>query len=163
RDRGPGPAAGDGDRVLAPGRGPLARGAADSPDRLSRGPVRRDPRPTDRDRDREGGQGRVGQGLPPRASSLRARGWPAHVGVRDGGDGSAVAAARLRGAQAGAMTRSGDWRELLREKGYRLTPQRELVLAAVTELEHATPEEVCARVQRTSAAVNISTVYRTLE
>ena len=56
-----------------------------------------------------------------------------------------------------------DWRVLLREKGYRLTPQRELVLDAVTQLGHATPEQVCERVQRTAGAVNISTVYRTLE
>jgi len=58
---------------------------------------------------------------------------------------------------------SGDWRATLREKGYRLTPQRELVLAAVNELEHATPEQVCARVQETASGINISTVYRTLE
>jgi Fur family ferric uptake transcriptional regulator len=58
---------------------------------------------------------------------------------------------------------SGDWRAMLREKGYRLTPQRELVLAAVNELEHATPEQVCARVQETASGINISTVYRTLE
>lgn len=57
----------------------------------------------------------------------------------------------------------GDWRVLLREKGYRLTPQRELVLQAVTTLGHATPEEVCAQVQRTASGVNISTIYRTLE
>jgi Fur family ferric uptake transcriptional regulator len=56
-----------------------------------------------------------------------------------------------------------DWRRLLREKGYRLTPQRELVLDAVTTLGHATPEEVCAEVRRTASGVNISTVYRTLE
>jgi len=56
-----------------------------------------------------------------------------------------------------------DWRGLLREKGYRLTPQRELVLDAVTTLGHATPEEVCAEVRRTASGVNISTVYRTLE
>ena len=56
-----------------------------------------------------------------------------------------------------------DWRATLREKGYRLTPQRELVLAAVNELEHATPEQVCARVQETASGINISTVYRTLE
>src|SRR5258706_15211502 len=56
-----------------------------------------------------------------------------------------------------------DWRDLLREKGYRLTPQRELVLDAVTQLGHATPEQVCERVQRTASGVNISTVYRTLE
>lgn len=58
---------------------------------------------------------------------------------------------------------SGDWRGLLREKGYRLTPQRELVLDAVTTLGHATPEEVCAEVRRTASGINISTVYRTLE
>ncbi|HEX3827659.1 MAG TPA: transcriptional repressor [Sporichthyaceae bacterium] len=56
-----------------------------------------------------------------------------------------------------------DWRELLREKGYRLTPQRELVLAAVNELLHATPEQVCAHVQRVASGINISTIYRTLE
>src|SRR5690349_24552283 len=56
-----------------------------------------------------------------------------------------------------------DWRAMLREKGYRLTPQRELVLAAVNDLEHATPEQVCAKVQETASGINISTVYRTLE
>lgn len=56
-----------------------------------------------------------------------------------------------------------DWRAMLRDKGYRLTPQRELVLAAVNELGHATPEQVCARVQETASGINISTVYRTLE
>ena len=38
-----------------------------------------------------------------------------------------------------------------------------LVLAAVNELGHATPEQVCARVQETASGINISTVYRTLE
>ena len=33
----------------------------------------------------------------------------------------------------------------LREKGLRLTPQRELVLSAVRALGHATPEEVAER------------------
>ncbi len=51
----------------------------------------------------------------------------------------------------------------LREKGYRLTPQRELVLQAVERLGHATPDEVAAAVREESQAVNISTVYRTLE
>jgi Fur family transcriptional regulator, ferric uptake regulator len=58
---------------------------------------------------------------------------------------------------------SDDWRERLREKGYRLTPQRELILQAVEELGHATPDEVLAEVRRHSTAVNASTVYRTLE
>ncbi len=56
-----------------------------------------------------------------------------------------------------------DWRETLREKGYRLTPQRELVLAAVQRLGHATPDEVLAEVRTQSSAVNVSTVYRNLE
>lgn len=56
-----------------------------------------------------------------------------------------------------------DWRSTLRERGYRLTPQRELILAAVHDLEHATPEQVCSRVQETASGINISTVYRTLE
>ena len=56
-----------------------------------------------------------------------------------------------------------DWRTTLRERGYRLTPQRELVLDAVTRLGHATPDEVCGEVRRTARGVNISTVYRTLE
>ena len=58
---------------------------------------------------------------------------------------------------------STDWREQLREKGYRLTPQRELSLEAVERLGHATPDEVLAEVRTHSTAVNASTVYRTLE
>ena len=56
-----------------------------------------------------------------------------------------------------------DWREALRARGYRLTPQRELVLAAVQRLEHATPEDVLAAVREQSSAINLSTVYRNLE
>ncbi|CUR55423.1 Nickel uptake regulator, Fur family [metagenome] len=51
----------------------------------------------------------------------------------------------------------------LRGSGYRLTPQRELILRAVQRLSHATPDEVLAEVRRESSAVNLSTVYRTLE
>lgn len=56
-----------------------------------------------------------------------------------------------------------DWRDDLRARGYRLTPQRELVLEAVQLLDHATPEEVLTRVRKTARGVNISTVYRTLD
>jgi len=56
-----------------------------------------------------------------------------------------------------------DWRERLRAQGYRLTPQRELILGAVERLQHATPDEIHAEVSQASAAVNMSTVYRTLE
>ena len=63
------------------------------------------------------------------------------------------------------MDRHGDpdWRERLRDRGYRLTPQREMVLQAVETLGHATPDEVLAEVRRRSSAVNVSTVYRNLE
>lgn len=56
-----------------------------------------------------------------------------------------------------------DWQERLRASGHRLTPQRELVLAAVETLSHATPDEVYAEVRTHSEAINLSTVYRTLE
>jgi Fur family ferric uptake transcriptional regulator len=51
----------------------------------------------------------------------------------------------------------------LRARGYRLTPQRQLVLTAVGALGHATPEDVHAWVTERASGVNISTVYRTLE
>ncbi len=57
----------------------------------------------------------------------------------------------------------GDLRRRLREQGYRLTPQRQLVLEAVAGLGHATPDEVAARVQQTAGGISLSTVYRTLE
>jgi Fur family ferric uptake transcriptional regulator len=62
-----------------------------------------------------------------------------------------------------AHTPPEEWQARLRAKGYRLTPQRELVLRAVERLGHATPDEVLAAVREQSEAVNISTVYRTLE
>lgn len=55
------------------------------------------------------------------------------------------------------------WKAELRAKGYRLTPQRQLVLEAVGKLGHGTPEEISTEVRRTASGVNISTVYRTLE
>src|SRR5665811_807009 len=62
-----------------------------------------------------------------------------------------------------AQTTPEGWQAKLRARGYRLTPQRELVLHAVERLGHATPDEVLTAVREQSAAVNISTVYRTLE
>lgn len=55
------------------------------------------------------------------------------------------------------------WHEELRSRGYRVTPQRQLVLEAVTSLEHGTPEQIGEEVRRTARGVNISTIYRTLE
>jgi len=52
----------------------------------------------------------------------------------------------------------------LRERGFRLTPQREMVLNVLHEIEgYATADEIYQRVQEISTSVDISTVYRTLE
>ncbi|GAA0506192.1 transcriptional repressor [Saccharopolyspora subtropica] len=54
-------------------------------------------------------------------------------------------------------------RSTLHQRGMRMTPQRQLVLDAVRELGHATPEQVCRKVQGTASTVNITTVYRALD
>jgi Fur family ferric uptake transcriptional regulator len=52
----------------------------------------------------------------------------------------------------------------LREKGYRLTPQRLVILAAIENSQgHISAEEIYAQVTARYPQVNISTVYRTLE
>ena len=56
-----------------------------------------------------------------------------------------------------------DWDRRLHAHGYRITPQRQLVLQAVEALRHGTPEELLAEVQRHAAGVNLSTIYRALE
>jgi Fur family ferric uptake transcriptional regulator len=56
-----------------------------------------------------------------------------------------------------------DWERRLRDHGFRITPQRQLVLEAVETLRHGTPEEILIEVQRTASGVNLSTIYRTLE
>ena len=56
-----------------------------------------------------------------------------------------------------------DWEQRLRDQGFRITPQRQLVLEAVEHLRHGTPEEILVEVQRTASGVNLSTIYRTLE
>jgi len=55
------------------------------------------------------------------------------------------------------------WHGQLRARGYRLTPQRQLVLEAIARLGHATPDQIIAEVRETATGVNISTVYRTLD
>jgi Fur family transcriptional regulator, ferric uptake regulator len=58
---------------------------------------------------------------------------------------------------------SQTWDAALRASGYRVTPQRQLVLEAVTKLNHASPEEIFAEVHQKARGVNVSTIYRTLE
>lgn len=51
----------------------------------------------------------------------------------------------------------------LRQRGLRLTPQRQLVLDTVAELKHSTPEQIAETIKTTAPGVNITTVYRALE
>lgn len=52
----------------------------------------------------------------------------------------------------------------LRQKGHRLTPQREMVLAVICESEgHLTAEEIIQRVRQRYPHFNKSAVYRTLD
>jgi Fur family transcriptional regulator, ferric uptake regulator len=84
----------------------------------------------------------------------------------DASSGSpSAASAGGREAGAGGRSRAGRaaLRRTLHERGLRMTPQRQLVLDAVRELRHATPEQVCQHVQQTAPTVNITTVYRTLD
>jgi Fur family ferric uptake transcriptional regulator len=53
--------------------------------------------------------------------------------------------------------------EQLRDAGYRVTPQRQLILDAVCALgDHVTAEEVYTQVQTLTPSLNRATVYRTL-
>ena len=54
--------------------------------------------------------------------------------------------------------------QTLKEKGYRLTPQRLMVLDALHSVDsHISAEEIYAQVKAKYAYANISTVYRTLD
>jgi Fur family ferric uptake transcriptional regulator len=52
----------------------------------------------------------------------------------------------------------------LRERGFRLTPQREMILSVLHDIEGlAKADEIYNRVQHLSSSVDISTIYRTLD
>lgn len=56
-----------------------------------------------------------------------------------------------------------DYAALMRGRGFRVTPQRQLILDAICEGSgHTTFDEIFARVQIKSDAVNRATVYRTI-
>ena len=62
------------------------------------------------------------------------------------------------------MKKTDDIVNRLSEQGYRLTPQRMMVLAAIENSEtHISAEEIYAQVVAKYPHVNISTVYRTME
>ena len=54
--------------------------------------------------------------------------------------------------------------EDLRQKGYRITPQREIIIETIAHAErHMSAEEVFAEMKKRTQASNIATVYRTLD
>ena len=62
------------------------------------------------------------------------------------------------------MNQPGKIVSKLSEKGYRLTPQRIMILSAIENSDdHISAEEIYAQVLAKYSHVNISTVYRTLE
>ena len=62
------------------------------------------------------------------------------------------------------MAQSGDITSKLSQRGYRLTPQRMMILEAVEAADdHISAEEIYTRVCDRYPHLNISTVYRTLE
>jgi Fur family transcriptional regulator, ferric uptake regulator len=57
-----------------------------------------------------------------------------------------------------------DFATHLHAQGYRLTPQRQLILEAVRRAEtHVTPEQVYDRVHRQQPTISRATIYRTLD
>ena len=62
------------------------------------------------------------------------------------------------------MTHNYPLIEDLRQKGYRITPQREWIIDAIAHSEqHISAEQILEQVQQHTTAVNLATVYRTLE
>ncbi len=58
----------------------------------------------------------------------------------------------------------GQMVQALKERGHRLTPQRQMILEAIESSRgHVSAESIHARVAAQFPQVNISTVYRTLE
>ncbi|MBA3948250.1 MAG: transcriptional repressor [Herpetosiphonaceae bacterium] len=57
-----------------------------------------------------------------------------------------------------------DYATLMRARGFRMTPQRQLILEALgAGGDHLTLEEIYARVQHIAPTLNLATVYRTLD
>lgn len=53
---------------------------------------------------------------------------------------------------------------VIRQRGFRVTPQRQLILEAVRSGKgHSSPEQIYNRVVKKAPALNRATVYRTLE
>jgi Fe2+ or Zn2+ uptake regulation protein len=56
-----------------------------------------------------------------------------------------------------------NYAQRIREGGYRLTPQRQIIMDALCEFGgHATVQELAERVRARAPAIDLATVYRTL-
>ena len=67
-------------------------------------------------------------------------------------------------AGRGTMKKENSLLQALREQGYRLTPQRMMVVEAIEDShDHVSAEDIHARARLQYPYLNISTVYRTLE
>jgi Fur family ferric uptake transcriptional regulator len=65
---------------------------------------------------------------------------------------------------AGMSHHHWDYTALMRERGFRVTPQRRLILDVVCECGgHCTPEDIFARVRVKAPVLNRATVYRSLD
>ena len=65
---------------------------------------------------------------------------------------------------AGVMTKATDIASRLSEQGYRLTPQRIMILEAIEGASgHISAEEIYQKIKGRYPGLNISTVYRTME
>jgi Fur family ferric uptake transcriptional regulator len=52
----------------------------------------------------------------------------------------------------------------LRQRGFRITPQREMIVEIIAHADtHLTAEQIYAQVSQRTRTVNLATVYRTLE
>lgn len=62
------------------------------------------------------------------------------------------------------MTHCQTYIQSLRLRGYRVTPQREMIIEALVHSGgHITAEEIFAQVRECTRSINLSTIYRTLD
>ena len=63
------------------------------------------------------------------------------------------------------MEKSKIYKKLLKSRGYKLTPQREAILAVMMNSKeaHLSPEEACRLTRKVYPKIGLATAYRTLE
>jgi len=62
------------------------------------------------------------------------------------------------------LSHNHDILSTLRNRGYRITPQREMIIETITRNPaHFTADEIYSAVQKKTQTMNVATVYRTLD